>query len=103
MLLSGLPWGSGPDESGSMGEYKLELVSFNDIESFFFSMELAGPHNNWYYNPKLKGFARQLRNNSTAMEIRLWSEVLRKGFMGYSFNRQRPVLTYIADFMCKRP
>ncbi len=54
-----------------------------------------------YYNKDLKEFARQLRNNSTKAEIRLWAEVLRGKKTGYSFLRQRPVLNYIADFMCK--
>lgn len=53
-----------------------------------------------YYNKDLKEFARQLRNNSTKAEIRLWAEVLRGKKTGYSFLRQRPVLNYIADFMC---
>jgi very-short-patch-repair endonuclease len=54
------------------------------------------------YNKKLKESARELRNNSTPAEIRLWSELLRARKMkGYQFCRQRPVLNYIADFMCK--
>ncbi len=54
------------------------------------------------YNKKLKELARNLRKHSTKAEIRLWSEVLRAGKMkGYTFLRQRPVLNYIADFMCK--
>ncbi len=54
------------------------------------------------YNKKLKELARQLRKNSTKAEIRLWSELLRgRKMLGYQFLRQRPVLNYIADFMCK--
>jgi coproporphyrinogen III oxidase len=54
------------------------------------------------YNKELKELARQLRKNSTKAEIRLWSELLRGGKMkGYTFLRQRPVLNFIADFMCK--
>ena len=57
---------------------------------------------NYYYNKNLKVFARKLRKNSTKAEIKLWVEVLRAGQMhGYTFLRQRPVLNYIADFMCK--
>lgn len=59
------------------------------------------PSNN-HYNKKLKPFARKLRNNSTPAEIKLWREVLRaKQMRGYGFLRQRPIKTYIADFMCK--
>src|SRR5699024_11077772 len=58
--------------------------------------------NNFGYNKDLKELARKLRKNSTKAEIRLWSESLRAGMMkGYTFLRQRPVLNYIADFMCK--
>jgi len=54
------------------------------------------------YNKRLKRFANRLRKDSTKGEIRLWAELLRAGNMlGYKFNRQRPVLKYIADFMCK--
>ena len=57
---------------------------------------------NFGYNKDLKKLARELRNNSTPAEIRLWSELLRARIMrGYGFLRQRPVLNYIADFMCK--
>lgn len=63
---------------------------------------MAIEENNFSYNKDLKNLARQLRNNSTKAEVRLWTESLRAGKMkGYTFLRQRPVLNYIADFMCK--
>ena len=38
----------------------------------------------------------------TKAEACLWKYVLRAGKMkGFQFRRQRPVLIYIADFMCK--
>ncbi len=52
------------------------------------------------YNPKLKEFARELRNNSTKSEIRLWQHLKRKQLFGYDFHRQKPLLNYIADFYC---
>ena len=59
-------------------------------------------NNNEFYNKKNKTFARELRNNSTRSEIKLWAELLRaKKMMGYSFLRQRPIGNYIADFLCK--
>ncbi|MEZ4883691.1 MAG: endonuclease domain-containing protein [Chitinophagales bacterium] len=62
----------------------------------------ASPQNNWHYNKELLSLARQLRKNSTKSEIKLWFEVLRgKKMRGYVFNRQRPVLNYIVDFMCR--
>lgn len=52
------------------------------------------------YNPKLKEFARQLRNNSTKSEIYLWKHLKGKQMMGYDFHRQKPLDNYIADFFC---
>jgi very-short-patch-repair endonuclease len=55
-----------------------------------------------YYNPKLKEFARQLRNNSTKAEIRLWQQLKRDQLRGYDFHRQKPIDNYIVDFFCNR-
>ena len=53
------------------------------------------------YNPNLKKFARNLRNYGTKSEACLWKYVLRAGLMkGYNFRRQRPILNFIADFLC---
>jgi len=59
--------------------------------------------NNYYgYNSNLQPFANQLRKTMTKAEACLWKYVLRAGMMkGYQFRRQRPVLYFIADFMCK--
>jgi very-short-patch-repair endonuclease len=65
-------------------------------------MEKAGPQNNWHYNKKLKSKANALRKNLTKAEACLWKYALRaKQMRGYTFRRQRPVLNFIADFMCK--
>lgn len=53
------------------------------------------------YNPKLKEFARKLRNNSTYTEIMLWNYLKGKQLRGYDFDRQRPIDNYIVDFYCK--
>ncbi len=52
------------------------------------------------YNPKLKEFARQLRNNSTRSEIKLWKYLKGRQMCGYDFHRQKPLLNFIADFYC---
>jgi len=58
---------------------------------------------NNYYNKNLKLRAREMRNNSTKGEIRLWCELLRgRKLRGYQFSRQRPVFNFIADFMCAK-
>lgn len=54
------------------------------------------------YNPRLRPNAQKLRKKMTQAELCLWKYVLKGGMVkGYTFNRQRPVLRYIADFMCK--
>jgi very-short-patch-repair endonuclease len=62
----------------------------------------AGKDNFHGYNKNLQPFANKLRKTMTKAEACLWKYVLRAGIMkGYQFRRQRPVLTFIADFMCK--
>jgi very-short-patch-repair endonuclease len=55
-----------------------------------------------HYNPKLKEYARQLRNNSTKAEIWLWQRLKRGQLRGYDFHRQKPIDQYIADFFCNK-
>ena len=58
--------------------------------------------NNYQYNKKLITFAHFLRKDITKAEACLWKYALSARKMkGYQFRRQRPVLNYIADFMCK--
>ena len=54
------------------------------------------------YNPKLKELARQLRNNSTKSEIKLWQKLKRGQMYGYDFHRQKPIDNYIVDFFCNK-
>lgn len=57
---------------------------------------------NYGYNRRLKANARVLRKNMTMAEACLWKYALKAGRMkGFTFRRLRPVLDYIADFMCK--
>lgn len=52
------------------------------------------------YSKNLKLLARELRNNSTPEEIKLWMRLRRNQLMGYDFHRQKPIGNYIADFYC---
>ena len=52
------------------------------------------------YNPKLKEFAKDLRNNSTQAEIKLWMHLRNKQINGFDFHRQKPIDEYILDFFC---
>ena len=62
----------------------------------------AGKNNLYHYNKNLRPFANANRKNMTKAEACLWKYVLgSRQMMGYQFRRQRPVLNYIADFMCK--
>lgn len=53
------------------------------------------------YNPKLKEFARKLKNDSTFTEIMMWNYLKKKQLRGFDFDRQRPIDKYIVDFYCK--
>ena len=58
-------------------------------------------HSNNNYNKNLQPYANSLRKEMTKAEACLWKYVLRAGKMkGFQFRRQRPVLNYVADFMC---
>ena len=52
------------------------------------------------YNKKLKEKARDLRNNMTAAEKKLWYGYLRNH--RYIFLRQKPIDNYIVDFYCSK-
>lgn len=56
---------------------------------------------NNFYNKKLKSFAHEKRYEMTKAEACLWKYVLSSKKTGYTFNRQRPILNFIVDFMCK--
>ena len=61
----------------------------------------ADKTNNYAYNKILQPFANKLRKEMTKAEACLWKYALRASQMkGYQFRRQRPVLRYIADFLC---
>ena len=61
----------------------------------------ANKDNLHLYNPALQPFASSLRKEMTKSEACLWKYVLKgRKLKGSSFRRQRPVLNYIADFMC---
>ena len=59
--------------------------------------------NHYLYNPNLQPFANALRKDMTKAEACLWKYALRASMRkGYGFRRQRPVLNFIADFMCTK-
>ena len=53
--------------------------------------------------PLLINRARQLRNEMSAAEKRLWYRIRRKQINGHRFRRQVPIGCYIADFACFSP
>jgi very-short-patch-repair endonuclease len=46
--------------------------------------------------------ARQLRQDSTDAERRMWSELRDRRLLRYKFRRQHPIGPYIVDFACTR-
>ncbi|MBQ3640968.1 endonuclease domain-containing protein [bacterium] len=46
--------------------------------------------------------AKNLRNNSTLQEQKLWEILRKKNFSGLKFTRQYPIGKYIVDFACRR-
>jgi len=62
----------------------------------------ADPSNYWAYNKTLQPVANKLRHRMTHAEVVIWTELLRASKMkGYPFRRQRPILGFVVDFMCK--
>ncbi|MFO1032846.1 MAG: endonuclease domain-containing protein [Hyphomicrobiales bacterium] len=51
--------------------------------------------------PHVLAFARHLRQDETAAEIRLWAQLRNKRLNGFKFVRQLPVGHFIADFACR--
>jgi very-short-patch-repair endonuclease len=49
---------------------------------------------------QLRHRARELRNNATDAERRLWQRLRLGQLGGYKFRRQAPIAGYIADFVC---
>ncbi|GAB5408375.1 MAG: hypothetical protein BalsKO_07400 [Balneolaceae bacterium] len=61
----------------------------------------AHKSNNFGYNKKLKKLASKNRRKATKSEACIWKYALSRKQTGFTFKRQRPVLNYIADFMCQ--
>ncbi|NEU06750.1 endonuclease domain-containing protein [Flavihumibacter sp. R14] len=61
----------------------------------------ANKENLYAYNTNLQPYASSFRRQMTKAEACLWKYVVKaRKLRGYQFRRQRPVLQYIADFMC---
>ena len=67
------------------------------------SMPSKNFHPNLHYSASLKEKARHLRNNLTPAEKHFWNSLRRIPFYKeVSFNRQKPIGKYIADFYSHR-
>ena len=51
--------------------------------------------------PEVLKFARDLRQDETPAEIKLWEGLRGRRLGGFKFVRQLPVGGYIADFVCR--
>jgi very-short-patch-repair endonuclease len=53
-----------------------------------------------YRDKDQRDFARQLRNNSTDPETRLWHYLRAQKLRGHKFRRQAAIGPYVVDFVC---
>ena len=61
----------------------------------------ASRENYYHYNKRLLPLAKYNRNNMTKSAACMWKYVLsRKQMLGFQFRRERPILNFIADFVC---
>jgi adenine-specific DNA-methyltransferase len=51
-------------------------------------------------DPRLRGFARTMRRQSTDAERRLWSILRDRRLGGFKFRRQHPMQGFVLDFYC---
>ncbi len=54
------------------------------------------------YNNDLNRYARDLRNNMTDAELRLWYRIKRRQLKDRHFLRQKIIGNYIVDFYCHK-
>ena len=52
------------------------------------------------YSRDLKILSQKLRSTQTEAERKLWQRINRDQLLGFRFNRQKPLLSYIVDFCC---
>ena len=55
------------------------------------------------YDPTPTRRSRELRNNPTEAEKRLWSALRNRQILGVRFNRQVPIGPFICDFVARTP
>ncbi|GEM_PF-183672 len=53
------------------------------------------------YSPNLKERARQMRNNPTQGEAKVWTYLKGNNSIGFDFDRQRAIDHFIVDFYCR--
>ena len=54
------------------------------------------------YEKYLKENSQKLRTDQTDAERKLWQRINRDQLLGFRFNRQKPLLSYIVDFYCAK-
>ena len=54
------------------------------------------------YEKHLKENSQKLRVDQTDAERKLWQRINRDQLLGFRFNRQKPLLSYIVDFYCAK-
>jgi len=54
---------------------------------------------NIHYSPHLKDYSRKLRSKMTDAELKFWDIIRKKQIKNIQFYRQRPIGSYIVDFV----
>ena len=57
-------------------------------------------HRHWRTTAPLQERAKQLRQEQTPAERKLWSRLRRKQLHGFKFRRQHPIGRFVVDFCC---
>lgn len=53
------------------------------------------------FKPRHTRLAKQLRNNATDTERKLWQHLRGNRLNGFKFSRQMPIAGFICDFLCR--
>lgn len=68
--------------------------------AFYFMFKYTKDRREIQFIKKMNLVAKQLRQQPTPAEDRLWQYLRNKQLLGYKFRRQHAIYNYIADFCC---
>jgi cysteinyl-tRNA synthetase/very-short-patch-repair endonuclease len=80
---------------------KVEVSGYSNPEEKYILKKYKKTWKQVPYNPNLKDFAKDNRNEQTPAELKLWKAIKGKQFMGLDFDRQKIIGNFIVDFYQK--